>query len=302
MKNNAGVGARRLATVLLLALAGAAGACSSSQSGGTAPKALAGAGAPCNQSADCQGSLRCVRGTCTDQSGAGGAGGSGSGGTTGQTGSGGTSGTLLKCVPACSPDADCVKTGGTAQCVCHTGYSGDGVTCTQNAVCGDGKCDPQETCSNCPQDCGGCACTACTTSADCPSGSTCALRNCDGVAGCFDNASGATCDTIGGQACPPSQLYGACSTQSDCGQAICLRDETKPSPTNVCTYHCDTDANCPDIVPPGSGLTVKCVENVPNSNISCAQETGQPASNCYVCVVQCSPGATCPPGMLCNGC
>ncbi len=264
--NTTGVLARIMRPVLaalLVVLPCGFAACSSSDSSGPTPQhALAEAGAPCSVSGDCVGSLRCVMGKCTDAI-AGGTGGAAAG--TGGTG------------------------GGAA------GMGGTG------GACGDGKCDSSETCESCPSDCGGCTCTACTLATDCPAGTQCLTRTCDGLTGCYANGPDAKCATIGGTACPPVDVYGACNASSDCGPNGCLTDKTKPGSPKVCSRMCNSAADCPQVVPSGSGLTVACVSNAP-PNVSCVPETGQPPSTCYICVIKCSSGATCPAGVLCNGC
>ncbi|CAH1264815.1 CACHD1 [Branchiostoma lanceolatum] len=50
----------------------------------------------------------------------------------------------------CSPDASCTNTVGSFDCICNSGYNGNGFTCTDDNECADGSdnCSPQASCTN----------------------------------------------------------------------------------------------------------------------------------------------------------
>jgi hypothetical protein len=201
----------------------------------------------------------------------------------------------------CSSNANCVNRPGSYSCVCKAGFSGDGVTCTPS--CGNGTCEPSqgESCSNCPADCGGCACTSCTNNASCPSGQDCVLRDCDGLLSCSDASNANACATIDGQSCPAVSFYGACVNATDCGSAnTCIPDKRLANGQSICSHHCTTNADGPHTVT-GPGLVIACINDASGTG-TCMPDTGEPISVCQMCVIQCLAGGTCPPGLVCNGC
>ena len=77
----------------------------------------------------------------------------------------------LDCNDACDANATCEDVAGTDTCICATGFTGDGLTCTDNDECSNGSnnCDENATCSNTPG----------SFSCDCNSGFTGDGLSCD---------------------------------------------------------------------------------------------------------------------------
>jgi hypothetical protein len=106
---------------------------------------------------------------------------------------------------------------------CGNGSCDPGETCSSCpsdcacATCGDGNCDPGETCSSCPGDCGPCATCG---DGNCDPGETCTScpGDCGPCSGCGDSKCdpGETCSTCPGDC-------GACAT---CGDTTCDPGET----------------------------------------------------------------------------
>lgn len=149
--------------------------------------------------------------------------------------------------------------------------------------CGDGMCNNGETCGTCPMDCtSDCAtqCLACASSADCPTGTFCSDRLCDGTRGCYRQGdSTATCARIGGEACPTVSAYNLCTSQSECGPyATCSAYSDGRA---ICSRRCATDNDCP--APPGTsvGIFRRC-------------DTG--GGRCYL---RCNGPGVCPFGLSC---
>ena len=80
--------------------------------------------------------------------------------------------------------------------------------CVTTTMCGDGVCNGSETCSTCPEDCGQCSGTECTTDADC------VQRPCCHPSYCVPAAQAPACDGI---ACDA----GCQEWTLDCGQGYC---------------------------------------------------------------------------------
>ena len=177
---------------------------------------------------------------------------------------------------------------------CMTPRCGDGTcngseTCTTCAddcgacppMCGDGTCNGTETCSSCALDCGACgtSCLACSTNSDCPAPATCGVRRCDGVRGCYADAT-ASCSSIGGVQCPPTAAYNLCLTDAECGPyAAC---QQFGDGRRFCARRCAADTDCP--APPAGSTT----------HPSC-----DAANTPRTCFLVCSGPGTCPYGLSC---
>ena len=149
------------------------------------------------------------------------------------------------------------------------------------ARCGDGTCNGTETCTSCTADCGACEtmCQACSQNADCPAGSFCGPRRCDGARGCYPmNDAAASCARIGGERCPSTAAYNLCIADMECGPfAGCQRYGDGRS---FCARRCSLDLDCP--TPPSDSTTrARC------------------ASNTRTCYLECSGPGTCPYGLSC---
>ena len=96
----------------------------------------------------------------------------------------------------CSSDGTCTNTAGSFTCACNSGFSGDGVTCTDDDECtlGTHNCDALATCTNASGSFT-CACptgyddtnsdgTLCTDQDECTLGT----HNCDANAACTNEA------------------------------------------------------------------------------------------------------------------
>jgi uncharacterized protein YkwD len=151
-------------------------------------------------------------------SGAGAAGNGGSGGGTGSTGSGSGSG----------------STGS------GTSTSGTG----QTAMCGDAACQPGETCTDCPEDCG--ACPANCGNLTCDADETC--TNCSEDCGACPVVCGdLICDAS--ESCATcAEDCGACAPV--CGDAMCEPGET----CTTCAADCGACETCEGAGPGTTGL------------------------------------------------
>ncbi len=158
--------------------------------------------------------------------------------------------------------------------------------------CGNGTCDPGETCSTCQADCGLCAgcgdgtcnngenCTSCPE--DCGVCSTCGNGTCDPGENCVNCAADCgkcskcgdgTCDASHGETCGSCPVdCGLCST---CGDGTCQPNETCAScpqdcgvcsvcGNNKCEMPYETCINCPQdcgecTMPTSCLQTVTCI-------------------------------------------
>ena len=114
------------------------------------------------------------------------------------------------------------------------------------AVCGDGGCDPGETCADCPEDCGDCppvcgdaTCDPGETCADCPEDCgdcppVCGDGTCEGAEGCAD------CPQDCGD-CPAFCGDGTCDPDEGC--ALCPAD-CGECPTVCGDASCDAGEGC----------------------------------------------------------
>lgn len=203
------------------------------------------------------------------------------------------------CVARCG-DGTCNGVETCANCsgdcgMCSTPRCGDGTcngaetctTCSDDCGacpprCGDSTCNGTETCTTCSGDCGRCltVCQACSLNTDCPSGSTCGTRSCDGVHGCYPTADPtAGCALIGLEACPRTSAYNLCSTAAECGSyANCNRFGDGRS---ICSRRCTLASDCPDGPRGATGLTPTC------------------DSVAHVCYLRCTGPGVCPYGLSC---
>jgi len=138
------------------------------------------------------------------------------------------------------------------------------------AVCGNGVCEPGETCSSCPEDCGAC-------------GPVCGNGICE---------AGETCSS-----CPAD--CGACPPPSVCGNSLCEAGET-------CS-NCPVDCPCPP--PPVCGNSLcEAGETCSNCPADCGPcpppPPPPPPPKCnppQVCKPVCGNGI-CEPGETCSSC
>lgn len=250
--------------------------------------------------------------------------GSSGGSSSGTSSSSGSSGGSTTC-PTCSELASCVS--GT--CQCNDGYTGDGTSCT--SLCGDGVCESTqgETCGSCPQDCGQCSCSSCSSAGSCQAGNHCLFRICDGLPGCYpENDASAVCAEVGGVACPGSNMYDACDAGVQCGtpadvdaSGMCTvvddQGDMVCPPQNFCGVNghcgrlwCTGAAGCVPLPPGSTGVTIECVEvqgfsyfatspvQPPCSGLGCGGGSGFTRPN--ICALKCTTGAKCPYGLTCQ--
>ena len=193
---------------------------------------------------------------------------------------------------------------GTETCMSCPGDCG---MCMMTPRCGDGTCNGMETCSNCADDCGSCPprcgdgtcngtetcmacaadcsemcpsmCMACAQDVDCPAGSTCGNRRCDGARGCYPrNDPNAACGIIGGVQCPATSAYNLCTADAECGAfAACQRFGDG---RNFCARRCAVTTDCP--APPADSTTTRFCD--------------PPSMRCYL---RCTAPGTCPFGLSC---
>ena len=112
--------------------------------------------------------------------------------------------------------------------------------CGACPACGDGACADDESCSDCPEDCGACPACGDGACADDESCSGCPL-DCGACPGCGD---GACADDESCSGCPED--CGACSA---CGDGACDADES----CSDCPDDCGTCSTCGDGVCDGAG-------------------------------------------------
>ena len=191
----------------------------------------------------------------------------------------------------CDVNATCTNTPGSFTCTCDSGYSGNGVICTDDDECalGTDNCDVNATCTNSP---GGFTC-ACNTPYfgdgvtcfidSCGNSTVDAGEQCDGGNGCTTNCE---CNTGFTPTIPPSldccpdgdgdgDLDGICDTVDNCpndanplqddGDGDGVGDICEPCPVEAqgqCEVsECPVDTGC-CLTTPDGGL-VFCVD--PNS-------------------------------------
>src|SRR6185436_6353227 len=154
----------------------------------------------------------------------------------------------------CSANATCQNTAGSRTCTCNTGYTGDGVTCTDINECAtnNGGCSANATCQN----------TAGSRTCTCNTGYTGDGVTCTDINECLTNNGGcdpnATCtNTPGSRTC-------TCKTGFTGNGVTCTDINECTNGTN----NCDSNARCVNTPgsfncvcdPPlaGTGLTCGC--------------------------------------------
>jgi hypothetical protein len=192
----------------------------------------------------------------------------------------------------CGTNASCIDVAGDMQCVCDTGYGGDGMTCADMDECTDGidDCDANATCTNTD---GGfdCACNAgftgdgmtctdideCTDATDdCDANATC--TNVDGGFTCACNAGyggdGVTCVAL--QACTDNADCDANATCEDVGGTmLCVCGAGYQGDGDTCTDvdectdgadNCDVNATCTNV---DGGFTCECNAGYSGDGVTC---------------------------------
>lgn len=192
----------------------------------------------------------------------------------------------------CNGTENCMSCAGDCG-MCSMPRCGDGTcngseTCTSCSDdcgacpprCGDGMCNGDETCASCMTDCADrceSMCTPCASSADCPAGSLCGVRRCDGAKGCYASET-AGCSLIGGVRCPATSAYNICVGTTECGPyANCQRFGDGRA---TCVRRCAANGDCPE---PPTGSTT--------------QATCDPMLR--VCYLRCTGPGQCPFGLSC---
>ncbi|MBM4353557.1 MAG: hypothetical protein FJ109_07125 [Deltaproteobacteria bacterium] len=142
--------------------------------------------------------------------------------------------------------------------VCVAGFHCEDGQCVPDAaVCGDGQCEGEESCSTCAQDCGECApacpdgkcngtetCTTCPQDCgQCPPG--CGNGSCDGTETCT------TCPDDCG-VCPPECGDGTCNGTENCEtcEGDCGKCPLDCDPPCAAGTHCEEGKCVPDQVGP----------------------------------------------------
>ena len=225
----------------------------------------------------------------------GGAGGTGGG----MGGTAGTAGDACAATPGpCSPNANCTNAPGGFSCACKSGYTGDGVTCTDIDECAtaNGGCDPNATCTNTP---GARTCA-------CKSGFTGSGTTCTDVDECATNHGGCSADadcsnTPGAHACTCKSGYtGDGTTCTDIDECATNHGGCDALATCTNTPGSHTCGNCPAGYTGGgaSGCTDidECTGGTSNcsANANCTNTPG--AFSCA-----CKSGFT-GTGVVCNAC
>jgi hypothetical protein len=166
-------------------------------------------------------------------------------------------------------------------------------------VCGDGICDPGESCSNCPADCG--TCSPVCGNGICEAGETCS--NCPADCG--------TCAPVCGNGlCEPGETCTSCSHDCGpcpggpiCGNSLCEAGETCsncPADCGPCPPPPPPKCNPPQACKPvcGNGIC-ETGEDCNNCAVDCGSCPGRPVcgdgvcdptENCNFCWVDCCPG------------
>ncbi len=185
------------------------------------------------------------------------------------------------------PDGAIPNTCGNGTCEPTESCTNCSVDCGLCKGCGDGVCQSTETCSSCPQDCGKCA--ECGNGF-CTNGKTClsCAPDCGPCAGCGDGKCDATknenCFT-----CPAD--CGACT---GCGNGICNNGKTCAScqhDCGVCSFcgnnKCEpfeTCSNCPKDC--GACTTKSCFQAF-TCSIGCIKLNSNPPQVSISCVANC---------------
>jgi hypothetical protein len=158
---------------------------------------------------------------------------------------------------ACDPRASCTIVGDGAQCVCPSGYEGDGTFCEAVGDCADLNCDPNARCVGENPELS-CECLAgydgdgisCTDVDECQSGS----NTCSAHATCTNTPGSYECECQSGfegngMECTGTAQYGeTCMVSAECESQFCIG-----APDYICSVACDPNlANgCHAIGSPG---------------------------------------------------
>jgi len=142
------------------------------------------------------------------------------------------------CVFTACEGLECGDDGCGGSCgACDEHYACQQGVCAYVPWCGDGSCDPDETCASCAADCA-CACgEACEAGARAGRGlgeSGCVYVACEDKA-CGDDGCGGSCGTCGEHA---SCQDGACVAVPWCGDGACNAEETCASCVGDCACGC----------------------------------------------------------------
>jgi hypothetical protein len=150
---------------------------------------------------------------------------------------------VAQCV--CAQDAFCCTDFWDDACVSEVTSFGCG-SCDAAPVCGDGVCNGAETCTTCPQDCGGCDYTGdCCQSNGSPGCNDALITQCV----CAQDAY--CCDTTWDETCVAELAQFGCGTCADepaCGDFFCDVGEdclTCPQDCGSCTGDCCQDNGTP---------------------------------------------------------
>ena len=183
----------------------------------------------------------------------------------------------------CSDDATCTNTDGSFSCACDDGYTGDGVSCSDNDECalGTDDCGPGFTCSN---NAGSYACLDIDECADgtddCVNGFTCSNTpgsfDCEDVNECvvLDDACGSGYLCINGSGDFQCFDVNECLNETDdCGSGFtcsntpgsysCLDDDECALETD----NCSDDAECTNT---DGSFSCACGDGFSGDGVSCA--------------------------------
>ena len=155
----------------------------------------------------------------------------------------------------CVPEECTFPAHSVAKCVddacdfdCEEGYEKDGNSCAavnSGPVCGDHKCEGDETCTSCEQDCGKCEAEPSCGDHKCEGDETCETceqdcGKCEAKPSCGDQECNGdeTCETC-------EQDCGKCAAEPSCGDQQCNGDETCETCEQDCGK-CEIKPSCGD--------------------------------------------------------
>ena len=170
-------------------------------------------------------------------------------------------------------------------------------------LCPNGSCDPSETCSTCPQDCGGCGPSCGNSVCEAGAGETCATcpQDC-GACVCGDGV----CQTAAGET--SLSCCGDCGTPVD---GVCCSGENCFNAPNDCrcpvnqtcnlsTGQCECTPNCPQDYCGGDGCGGTCLCPFPKVciGVNCVIPPSQCGNGILEPGEQCEQQSDCGVGML----